>query len=313
VQALLDRDAEIEQLDAALDELPAGGPPALIVEGEPGIGKTRLLGELAERARSRGGIVVAGRAAEYETTLPFAPWVDALDDHADAALALGPSDVAELARVLPSLEAAPDGEAGLVDERHRLHNSMRKLLGTLAGDGLLVVVLDDLHWADPSSIDLLGALLRRPPPGQVLLALGYRPRQVAERLRADVAVAERDRRGVILRLDPLSLEATTVLAGGGDARTLYEESGGNPFYVEQLVRSVHKRSARRPTELSEEVPPRSPPLSRKRSGRSIPMSVWCCKARRSWVWSSTRSSSPTPRAWRLTRSSVASTCCSTPG
>ena len=89
MQALLDREAELGQLDEALSELPAGGPPALIVEGEPGIGKTRLLASWRSvRARS-GGVVVAGRAAEYETTLPFAPWVDALDDHADAALALG--------------------------------------------------------------------------------------------------------------------------------------------------------------------------------------------------------------------------------
>ena len=198
--------------------------------------------------------------------------------------------------MLPSLAAAPDGEAGLVDERHRLHSAMRKLLGTLAGDGLLVVVLDDLHWADPSSVDLLGALLRRPPPGQVLLALGYRPRQVAERLRADVAVAERERRGVILRLEPLSLEATTLLSPATATRAaLHEESGGNPFYVEQLARAAHKRAARRPAEpVRRRCRPRSPPRSRRRSARSIPRCDWCCRARRSRARSSTRTSSPTP-------------------
>jgi predicted ATPase len=64
---LLDRDHELERLEAVLDELPAGGSPALVVEGDPGIGKTRLLAELAERARSRGGAALSGRAAEYET------------------------------------------------------------------------------------------------------------------------------------------------------------------------------------------------------------------------------------------------------
>ena len=204
----LDRETELERLERALDELEEGGPPAIAVEGEPGIGKTRLLGELSDRVRARGGTVLSGRAAEYETTLPFAPWVEALDDRAGVATDLGPGDVAELARVLPSLEDAAGAAAGLVDERHRLHHAMRRLLAAVAGEGLLLVVLDDLHWADPASVDLVGALLRRPPAAQVLLALGYRPRQVGERLRASVAAAERDRRATVLRLGPLGLEAT---------------------------------------------------------------------------------------------------------
>jgi predicted ATPase len=122
----LDRERELTQLGAVLDELAAGGPPAVVVEGEPGIGKTRLLAELAERVRARGGRVLSGRAAEYETTLPFAAFVDALDDHVAAAAGLPDDDRAELASVLPSLEATA-GSTRLVDERHRLHAAMRRL------------------------------------------------------------------------------------------------------------------------------------------------------------------------------------------
>ena len=239
---LLERAHEVTRLDAVLEECSDGGAPALVVEGDPGIGKTRLLTELAERARARGGAVISGRAAEYETTLPFAAWVDALDDHAAAVDGLARSDVAELARVFPSLGDKGDAGARLADERHRLHNSMRKLLTALAGCELLIVALDDLHWADPASVDLVGALLRRPPPGQVLLALGYRTRQVVERLRAEVAAAEREGRAAVLRPGPLSIDATAALAGDGFDRqgleVLHRESGGNPFYVEELARSL---------------------------------------------------------------------------
>src|SRR3954468_13066731 len=112
---LLEREHELSRMDAVLDELRDGGIPSLVVAGDPGIGKTRLLTELAERTRARGGVALTGRAAEYETTLPFDVWVDARDDHAAGVGGLAAHELAELARVLPSLEDAA-GPAGLVDE-----------------------------------------------------------------------------------------------------------------------------------------------------------------------------------------------------
>ena len=101
-----------------------------------------------------------------------------------------------------------------------------------------MLVLDDLHWADPASVDLVGALLRRPPDAAVLLALGARPRPAPERLSAAFDRAHRARTLVRIELAPLTpAEAEELLGARGDAAALYEEAGGNPFYLEQLARS----------------------------------------------------------------------------
>ena len=207
---LLGRAAELARSDEALEDLWAGGSPALVVSGEPGIGKSRLLAELTDRARARGGLVLAGRAAEYETDLPFAPWVDALDAH--VAGHPGRLDGAELARCRASCPRSRRTRPHGV-ERHRLHAAMRSLLAALAADAPLVVVLDDLHWADPSSIDLIAALLRRPPAAEVMLALAFRHRQASPRLEAAVDRAEREGRTLSVRLAPLDAETAAALLG----------------------------------------------------------------------------------------------------
>jgi DNA-binding CsgD family transcriptional regulator len=111
------------------------------------------------------------------------------------------------------------------------------LLGSLAARRPVVLALDDLHWADSGSLELLGALLRRPPSGPVLIALAMRPRQVPERL---LPVLERAHRaGTLTRLELSALsryEAHQLLGDTADA--VYDESGGNPFYLQQLARSL---------------------------------------------------------------------------
>jgi DNA-binding CsgD family transcriptional regulator len=105
-----------------------------------------------------------------------------------------------------------------------------------------VLVLDDLHWADPASVELIGALLRRPPAAAVLIALALRPRQAPERLAA--ALDRAARTGLLARVEvgALTLGETRELLGdhveSAVASSLYEESGGNPFYLQQLARSI---------------------------------------------------------------------------
>ena len=140
---------------------------------------------------------------------------------------------------------------------------MRELLELLATTQPLVLVLDDLHWADSASVELLGSLLHRPPAGPVLLALGMRPRQTPERLSAALERARKDGSSTLSDLAPLSREEADELLGErverGQAATLYEESGGNPFYLEQLARTLQlvggvKPAAQIPLE-GVEVPP----------------------------------------------------------
>ncbi|HEX8646626.1 MAG TPA: BREX system ATP-binding domain-containing protein [Thermoleophilaceae bacterium] len=239
VRDLVGREAELGHLSAALDALGAGGAACIAVEGEPGIGKTRLLRELRMRAEERGHLVLAGAAAEFERELPFGVWVDALDAYVASQDLSGregwdPELAAELGQVLPSVRPGAAGGA-IADERFRAHRAMRRLLALLAEAQPVVLVLDDLHWSDSASIELLAALIRRGPPG-VLLGLGFRPGQAAAGLTAALAAPGVER----LQLGPISELEAGLLLDGHDAETvaaIWRRGGGNPFYLEQLSRS----------------------------------------------------------------------------
>ena len=246
---IVGRAAELAALDHAIDALAGadggGGAGALLIVGGPGIGKSRLLTELGRRAEAKGQLVLAGSASELERDLPFGVFVDALDEYVEGLeprrLQRLDDDVRfELARVFPALSGiGGHGAEALQDERYRTHRAVRTLLETLAVKPL-VLILDDFHWTDSASIELAGALLRRPPAARVLLVLGSRPRQLSDRLTAELARAERGGMLTRLALEPLSFEDACALLGDGvspaAARGLYEESGGVPFYLEQLAR-----------------------------------------------------------------------------
>src|SRR5438034_8981505 len=250
---LVGRADELTSLEQVLGELDRGRSGAIELVGEPGIGKTRLLTELAARAEKHGQLVRAGSASELERDLPFSVFVDSLDEYLQGLepkrLAALDDDVrTELAHVFPSLSALAGGRAAaLQHERYRSHRAIRKLLEQLATTKPLVLVLDDFHWADAASAELLGALLRRPPTAAVLIALAVRPRQMSERLSAALERAQRAATLTRIELGPLTpTEARNFLGEAVDsaaAATFYEESGGNPFYLEQLVRSLERADA----------------------------------------------------------------------
>src|SRR5262249_13790043 len=171
---------------------------------------------------------------------------DALDEYAaglepDRLAVLDDAVQAELAHVFPSLSALAAGrEVAPQAERYRSHRAVRELLKRLAAPTPLVLVLDDVHWADSASVELLVALLRRPPAAAVLMAVALRPPPLPERLSAAPERAHREAVLIRIGLGPLSsAEARTFLgetAGPAEAAAIYEESGGNPFYLQQLVR-----------------------------------------------------------------------------
>jgi DNA-binding CsgD family transcriptional regulator len=245
---LVGRGEELDVFDRALAELDRGRGGALALTGEPGIGKSRLLAELAARAESHRQLVLSGSASEFERDLPFWVFVDALEEFIQGLEphrldALDDELRSELALVFPSLSRfAATGGRALPHERYRSHRAVRDLLERLTAIKPLVLVLDDVHWADSASAELLGALLRRPPTAAVLIALAVRPRQTPDRLSA--ALERAHRAGVLTRIEVGSLtraEAGELLGeavGRTVATALFDESGGNPFFLEQLARAV---------------------------------------------------------------------------
>jgi DNA-binding CsgD family transcriptional regulator/tetratricopeptide (TPR) repeat protein len=249
---LIGRRIELEAFERLLADVSAGGSGALALLGEPGIGKTRLLGELRARAQSAGLLVLSGRGTELELEDPFSLVVDALDESLGArdpaTLGLGDERLAELGKVLPSLAGAGGVLASSLQvERYRLHHAVRHALSQLASERGLLLALDDVHWADPASLELISSLLPSLPSGS-LMVLAFRPHQVPRQLASVLERAEREGAVRTLELPPLSLEEAGELLGAAVDRSrladLYTESGGNPFYLEQLARASAGGAAR---------------------------------------------------------------------
>ena len=241
---MIGRERELTRLRGALDSLQGGAGAVVAIAGEPGIGKSRLLRALEEDARSRGMLVLAGRTAEFEGELPYGALVDALDQHLRTLddTRLRGLDTEQLAGVFPAFaDLGAPATPALAVERYRAHRAVLELLARLAATKPLVLTLDDMHDADPASAELLLALLRRPPGARVLVAIAMRSARIPPVLADRLGAAQRE--GGVLRIDlgPLDPDEALALIGTGvpaaQREAVLRESGGNPFYVEQLVRA----------------------------------------------------------------------------
>ena len=259
---LVGRDLELKRLEAVLDGLGSSAAPIIELVGEPGIGKTRLLAELIARAEGRRYLTFAGRAAELEHEIPFGLVVDALEPYLAAQnprrfRSLGAEQLGELATLFPSLgdRSAPVG-ATVQQERYRAHRAVRSLIGLLSSERPCVVALDDVHWADQASLELLAYLVRRGAVGRVSILIAFRPAQAPELLRSSLALAEREGAAERIDLAPLGRDdAEALLApelGEALRDELYRRSGGNPFYLEQLARGAG-RSGSVPRGVAESI------------------------------------------------------------
>jgi len=243
---LVGRGPERAVLEQVMDE--AGTASVLQIVGEPGIGKTRLLDEAVSLAAARGFQVAEARGAEFEREAPFALMIDALDP-----LLLGAQPVAlagldgehreQLRAVFPALsEPRPEPAERRPLDRSRVNRATSVLVGLLARSAPVLLALDDVHWADAASIALLAHLIHRPPDAGLALALSFRSGQVPPALVA--ALSGIERRGGLHRitLSPLTPAEARELLGpdleDADLERIHHESGGNPFYLEQLARAA---------------------------------------------------------------------------
>ncbi|MEU6430494.1 BTAD domain-containing putative transcriptional regulator [Microbispora sp. NPDC046973] len=229
--ALVAREHELARLGERLDAVRRGRGGVLLVTGEPGIGKTRLAQLAAEEAEARGVTVIWGRCVEAEAAPPFWPWLQALRELGDRGRAA--------ARLLAGEgDAAADPEAALFE----LYEGV---LAALARSGTpTLVVLDDLHAADAASLRLLAFLaaeLHRRPV-LVLATVRPEPGREPERLRDTLATLTREPGAERLTLAPFTAEEVGAFLRRHDltdpalAEVLYRRTGGNPFYLGELLR-----------------------------------------------------------------------------
>ncbi|MGW4962411.1 ATP-binding protein [Nonomuraea sp. NPDC004186] len=231
---LTGRSAELDHLVRLLDK--PHGTTFVLMTGDPGIGKSRLLTAVAELARERGLPAMAGRATEFERSAPFGILFDALAD-GDRHLQLA-ADLEQI-RALLSAEAGADaggvarGLAAL--NRHRLFRASHRLVERISERDGLVVLLDDVQWADDASIEALDYFIRHPPDRRVIVLLAARTGGLPAGLTRSLAAAS----VVALPLGPLSAGDADALLGeemsAPRRRRLYERSGGNPLFLEILA------------------------------------------------------------------------------
>jgi len=257
---VIGRGRALEQILLAWDAARERSSPVVLVSGEPGVGKTRLVAEAATRLHAGGAPVLYGRCDPFGGS-PHQPFAQALSTLADGLdrqtvrTVLAPHS-GDLVRLVPRLEqlvpglAAPiDGEAS--GNRYRLFNAVSASLAALADlTSGVVLVIDDFQWADPSTIALLEHLAVAAAPPGVMVIVIYRHTDVARHAPSELALGELRRRGgaTVVHLAGLTLEeveAYVSAAAGhelGDlaevVTELYARTEGNPFFIRELIRHL---------------------------------------------------------------------------
>ena len=249
------RASEYGLLTGLLAQLTGGSGHVVLVEGEPGIGKSRLMQELAAHARARSLGTLATRCYEIERAMPYQPVIDLVTQAAELAPAatlqnLAPVSLAEIAALVPSVAervAVPRLSADFPEARRaRLFRAIAQLLEMLAGGRPLVVIVDDMQWADDASAQFLHFLARQAASRPLLLLCAYRDEALEsdEQLAMLVASLRGERHARHLPLARLQLaDAQALLQGFGDpelAARLHRETDGNPFFFTSMLHALRE-------------------------------------------------------------------------
>jgi DNA-binding SARP family transcriptional activator len=252
------REQVLARLHEAAAQVAGGATVLVFVTGDGGIGKTRLVAELA--AGLPGFDVLYGRCDE-EQQFPYGPWVEALrprlarlaDDELAALLGSGAAD---LARLLPEIHerlpvaASAPGHGDPETERHQLFTAIARSLTRLAARRPLHLVIDDLHWADRSSLLLWRHVAGEPSLGAVLMVGTFRDTELDPGHPLPELIADLERHRELPRIALAGMDVSEVGALIGSvhdaevdpatARAIRSETGGNPFFVKQLVRHLEE-------------------------------------------------------------------------
>jgi DNA-binding CsgD family transcriptional regulator/tetratricopeptide (TPR) repeat protein len=268
---LIGRDSYVETLDRFLGQVAPGHGQAVLISGEAGVGKSRLLATLRARADAVGAYIILGCCFERDRAVPYAAFVDALRaflgplEPVQAVEVLG----VDLAALLPELGVDSQPETDPRQKHERVIESLVRLLSGLASRRNVLVVVEDLHWADSISLEVFGTLARRLSAQPVLLVGTFRDEQVEPGLENLLAELERARLSTDLRLRRLDRRQVEAMLRAilGDtrgldsafARRVFDLTDGNPYFVEEVLRSpdelrlprtVHDAVQRRTARLS---------------------------------------------------------------
>ena len=266
--AFAGRAEQLEAVRTAWKEAAEQQCRAVLISGEPGVGKTRLVTEFVRTAHHDGGVVLWGRCDE-ELDVPYQPFAEALrlfvasstDERLIADMGSFAADlsllVPELAKRIPGLTVRPVGDPDA--ERQRLFEAVGDAFSVIAHEHPVVLVLDDIHWADKPSLLLLRFLLRRGEPIPLLILGTYRDTDLDRSHPLADVLADLRRESCVERVDlsGLGLDEITSfmeLAAGHDldspgielAKAIHRETEGNPFFLSEMIRHLAESGLHRP-------------------------------------------------------------------
>ncbi|MFC8423013.1 AAA family ATPase [Streptomyces sp. NPDC057236] len=243
------RSTELDTLNTALARATTE-PQALLIAGEAGVGKTRLVEEFAAAARRRGAIVALGGCVEIGADgLPFAPFSTALRqlrrELPDQLAAAASGQEEELARLLPEIGTAAREVRRDEQGMARLFELTARLLERVTAEHTVVLALEDLHWADASTRHLLAYLFRTLRTGRLVVLATYRSDDIHRRHPLRPLLAELDRLRTVQRVElgrfnreEVHRQIAGIIAREPDADSvddIFERSDGNAFFVEELA------------------------------------------------------------------------------
>ena len=257
---LVGRDRQVEQLDGWLRAALEGAGAIAVLAGEAGIGKSRLAGEIRDRAADLGAHTMLGACSEVDLALPYLPFIEALGNFVTTAgpavirEQLSPGAVRALAELFPQLSwqetPAPAGDA--TQGRLRFFEAVVETLRLASKPTGLLLLLEDIHWADPSTLELLAFVARRLPPLPVLVVVTYRTEELDPRhpLRALLQQWRRSGTATLITLGALPTTAVGAMLSAifeGTPVTeemshfLHDRTDGNPFAIEEFVKAALDR------------------------------------------------------------------------
>jgi adenylate cyclase len=261
--AFIGRNIEMAELRAGLADAAAGLGRLFLISGQPGIGKTRMARELVATAEASGMRVLAGQCSEHDEAVPCLPFVEILEAYVectsgpDVLRTLLGEEGPELARLLPKLnrilpDLPPPLELPPQQARRHLFNCFCDFIARVARERTTLLILEDLHWADDSTLSLLVHLTQRLSGLPMLVAGTYRDAElnVSDALAKTLENLTRDRLATVIRLTGLQREEIAQMLSGlsgqappaAIAAEFYRETEGNPFFIEELFRHLEEEN-----------------------------------------------------------------------
>jgi DNA-binding CsgD family transcriptional regulator len=256
---LVGRTQELEALEKALAAVQAGRGQCLVLSGEAGVGKSRLLAEIRHHAEGTGFLIFQGHCFEPDVTFPYAPLIDTLRQFfarrsaSDIAQILGPL-AAELVKLLPELalilpsEIKPTPTLDPESEKRRLFETLAQVFTRLTEIQPLLIIFEDVHWSDETSLDFLHFLARRLAAFPILLLFSYRPEDVSPHLVQTLIQLNRQRLAQEIGLKRLGRDETdSMLRAIFDLsrpvqtdflNAIFTLTEGNPFFIEEVLKSL---------------------------------------------------------------------------